>query len=288
MSPAARDRAHCHPYYQAGANIYTLCAKQFKKLLTPGKIGQTLCLGNLTDKHTYEYLRSISPDLKIVKGRFDVEASSLPISQTVTHGSLRIGFIEGFTLVSNEPDLLLAEAHKLDVDVLCVGGTHRFDAFEYMDKFFVNPGSATGAYTTGWTQEGEEMVPSFCLMDVSSRRMSGTFMILFVIFGALRLLLANDRTSANSSGARYFTHTLRLPTAERRKWCRERGCRKGDVHETRRANRWLVIMAQTAVGKRCVLSPKYGWAYHQVIQNIIANQTGLGGLPRPCQRITMV
>lgn len=85
----------------------------------------------------------------------------------VTHGSLRVGFVEGFTLVSTEPDLLLAEANKLDVDVLCWGGTHRFDAFEYMDKFFVNPGSATGAFTTGSAGEDEEMVPSFCLMDVS-------------------------------------------------------------------------------------------------------------------------
>ncbi|RYP06382.1 hypothetical protein DL765_009506 [Monosporascus sp. GIB2] len=140
---------------------------KFKKLLSPGKIGQTLCLGNLTDRHTYEYLRSVAPDLKIVKGRFDVEATSLPLAQVVTHGSLRIGFVEGFTLVSTEPDLLLAEAHKLDVDVLCYGGTHRFDAFEYMDKFFVNPGSATGAFTTGWlAKDDEEMVPSFCLMDV--------------------------------------------------------------------------------------------------------------------------
>ena len=98
-----------------------------------------------------------------------MEATSLPLSQVVTHGSLRIGFVEGFTLVSTEPDLLLAEAHKLDVDVLCYAGTHRFDAFEYMDKFFVNPGSATGAFTTGpLASEGEEMVPSFCLMDVSS------------------------------------------------------------------------------------------------------------------------
>ncbi|KAK6825676.1 MJ0936 family phosphodiesterase [Apiospora arundinis] len=143
-----------------------LHARAASRSSSPGKIGQTLCLGNLTDKHTYEYLRSIAPDLKIVKGRFDVEATSLPLSQVVTHGSLRVGFVEGFTLVSTEPDLLLAEANKLDVDVLCWGGTHRFDAFEYMDKFFVNPGSATGAYTTGWTKEGEEMVPSFCLMDV--------------------------------------------------------------------------------------------------------------------------
>lgn len=65
--------------------------------------------------------------------------------------------------MSGEPDLLLAEANRLDVDVLCWGGTHRFDAFEYMDKFFVNPGSATGAFNG--TQE--EVVPSFCLMDVS-------------------------------------------------------------------------------------------------------------------------
>lgn len=65
-----------------------------------------------------------------------------------------------------EMDLMMAEANKLDVDVLCFGGTHRFDAFEYENKFFVNPGSATGAFTTGWMGEGEEIVPSFCLMDI--------------------------------------------------------------------------------------------------------------------------
>lgn len=108
----------------------------------------------------------MSPDLKIVKGRTDVEATSLPLTQVVTHGGIRIGFLEGFTLVSNEPDLLLAEANRLDVDVLCWGGTHRFDAFEYMDKFFVNPGSATGAFVTGASLDAEPASPSFCLMDV--------------------------------------------------------------------------------------------------------------------------
>ncbi|KAL2260321.1 hypothetical protein VTK26DRAFT_5691 [Humicola hyalothermophila] len=142
--------------------------QKFKKLLSPGKIAQTLCLGNLTDRSTYEYLRSISPDLKLVRGRMDVEATALPLTQVVTHGAgVRIGFLEGFTLVSEEPDVLLAEANRLDVDVLCwSGGAHRFECFEYMDKFFVNPGSATGAFTTDWVGEGEEVVPSFCLMDV--------------------------------------------------------------------------------------------------------------------------
>lgn len=152
---------------------------QFKKLLAPGKIGQTLCLGNLTDRATYEYLRTIAPDLKIVKGRLDVEATSLPLTQVVTHGSIRVGFLEGFTLVSNEPDLLLAEANRLDVDVLCWGGTHRFECFEYMDKFFVNPGSATGAFTPDWPLEGEEVVPSFCLMDVRCCHCPGALSFFF-------------------------------------------------------------------------------------------------------------
>ena len=57
----------------------------------------------------------------------------------------------------------------MDVDVLLWGGTHRFEAYELEGKFFVNPGSATGAMSVGWTSEGEDglgNVPSFCLMDV--------------------------------------------------------------------------------------------------------------------------
>ena len=54
------------------------------------------------------------------------------------------------------------------MDVLLWGGTHRFEAYELEGKFFVNPGSATGALSTGWWVDGAEPVPSFCLMDVSA------------------------------------------------------------------------------------------------------------------------
>lgn len=47
------------------------------------------------------------------------------------------------------------------------GGTHKFEAYEMEGKFFVNPGSATGAMTTGWWTEDEDPTPSFVLMDVS-------------------------------------------------------------------------------------------------------------------------
>ncbi|KAL1973088.1 hypothetical protein VTN31DRAFT_6630 [Thermomyces dupontii] len=149
---------------------------KFKKLLTPGKIGQILCLGNLTDRSTFEFLRQIAPDLHIVRGDFDVDSPNLPLSKVVTHGSLRIGFTHGHTIIPpNDADALLIAARQMDVDILLWGGTHRFEAFELDGRFFVNPGSATGAFTTNWLPDGQEPVPSFCLMDVQ-----GDVLVLYV------------------------------------------------------------------------------------------------------------
>jgi hypothetical protein len=36
----------------------------------------------------------------------------------------------------------------LDVDILITGHTHKFEAFEFEGKFFINPGSATGAFSS--------------------------------------------------------------------------------------------------------------------------------------------
>jgi len=45
----------------------------------------------------------------------------------------------------------------MDVDLLVTGHTHRFDAFEREGRFFVNPGSATGAWSSVWPViEGED------------------------------------------------------------------------------------------------------------------------------------
>lgn len=149
---------------------------KFKKLLAPGKIGQILCLGNITDRDTYDFLRAIAPDLQIVKGDFDVEAPNLALSKVVTHGSLRIGFTHGHTIIPpGDGDSLLIAARQMDVDVLLWGGTHRFEAYEMEGKFFVNPGSATGAMSTSWWTEEEDPTPSFVLMDVQ-----GDVLVLYV------------------------------------------------------------------------------------------------------------
>ncbi|KAK5127416.1 hypothetical protein LTR85_006755 [Meristemomyces frigidus] len=179
---------------------------KFKKLLTPGKIGQILCLGNLTSPSVYAFLRQLAPDLQLVKGDFDIPlttsapaqqqqgaaaGSNAPeatfpiptaLSKVVTHGGLRIGFTHGDSIVPpGDPDALLIAARQMDVDVLCWGGTCKFEAYEMEGKFFINPGSATGACS--WTDEtlGDEdseddgNVPSFVLMDVQ-----GDVLVLYV------------------------------------------------------------------------------------------------------------
>ncbi len=44
------------------------------------------------------------------------------------------------------------------------GHTHKFEAYEQEGKFYVNPGSATGAYSALET----DVTPSFILMDIQS------------------------------------------------------------------------------------------------------------------------
>lgn len=38
----------------------------------------------------------------------------------------------------------------MDADILLSGHTHRFEAFETEGRFFINPGSATGAWSAVW------------------------------------------------------------------------------------------------------------------------------------------
>jgi len=138
---------------------------KFKKLLAPaGKISQVLCTGNVCDRETLEYLRGIVTgggggggdgagmgEVYVVKGDYD-ELPSLPSSLTITHASphtsLRIGLIHGHqSLPLGSLDALSAIARQMDVDVLVSGATHGVQAVEYDGRFFLNPGSATGAWT---------------------------------------------------------------------------------------------------------------------------------------------
>jgi predicted phosphodiesterase len=49
----------------------------------PGKIQQILCTGNVCDKETYEYLRTVSPDVNVARGDYD-DVSKLAILEFIS------------------------------------------------------------------------------------------------------------------------------------------------------------------------------------------------------------
>ena len=42
----------------------------------PGKIQQIICTGNVCDKETYDYLRTVAADVNVVRGDYDEVSSS--------------------------------------------------------------------------------------------------------------------------------------------------------------------------------------------------------------------
>ena len=45
--------------------------KRFKALLQPGRIQHILCTGNICNKETLDYLKTLTNDVHIVRGDFD-------------------------------------------------------------------------------------------------------------------------------------------------------------------------------------------------------------------------
>ncbi|KAM6423565.1 vacuolar protein sorting-associated protein 29-like [Liasis olivaceus] len=137
---------------------------KFKKLLVPGKIQHILCTGNLCTKESYDYLRTLAGDVHVVRGDFD-EGMSYPQQKIVTVGQFRIGLIHGHQVIPwGDLASLAILQRQLDVDILISGHTHRFEAVEHEKNFYINPGSATGAYNA----LERDIIPSFVLMDIQS------------------------------------------------------------------------------------------------------------------------
>eukprot|EP00995_Heteronema_vittatum_P007285 NODE_2428_length_788_cov_381.365359_g1691_i0.p1 GENE.NODE_2428_length_788_cov_381.365359_g1691_i0~~NODE_2428_length_788_cov_381.365359_g1691_i0.p1 ORF type:complete len:194 (+),score=57.65 NODE_2428_length_788_cov_381.365359_g1691_i0:33-614(+) len=137
---------------------------KFRKMLAPGKIQHVLCTGNLNSKDGLDILRQICSDVHCAKGDFD-DSKDTPDHQIVKFGAFKIGIIHGHQVVPwGDKESLAVWQRRLDVDVLIYGGTHQYKTFEYEGKFFINPGSITGAFS----MLNSEVVPSFVLMDINN------------------------------------------------------------------------------------------------------------------------
>lgn len=73
----------------------------------------------------------------------------LPTSLILQYPPLRIGVIHGHQIMPpGDHDALAFTAQSMDVDMLLSGSTHCFEAYKREGRFYLNPGSATGAWTT--------------------------------------------------------------------------------------------------------------------------------------------
>ncbi|CCE78318.1 Piso0_000939 [Millerozyma farinosa CBS 7064] len=152
---------------------------KFKKLLCPNpksvphnsKISEVICLGNIINSFdTLKFLYNLSPTLHIVRGEFDNTSiiqqqlttlsnneTQIPFFKVIRLENLNVGFTSGHQIIpKSDPLALLTLARELDVDVLIWGGTHKVEAYILDGKFFINPGSVTGAFNFDWPDFEEQ------------------------------------------------------------------------------------------------------------------------------------
>ncbi|RVW90527.1 Vacuolar protein sorting-associated protein 29 [Vitis vinifera] len=154
---------------------------KFKSMLVPGKIQHIICTGNLcikvllsslpinghvslldvkpdvekTSLHSndglqevHDYLKTLCPDMHIARGEYD-EETRYPETKTLTIGQFKLGLCHGHQVIPwGDLDSLAMLQRQLDVDILVTGHTHRFTAYKHEGGVVINPGSATGAFSS--------------------------------------------------------------------------------------------------------------------------------------------
>eukprot|EP01126_Amoeba_proteus_P062205 TRINITY_DN8422_c0_g1_i9.p1 TRINITY_DN8422_c0_g1~~TRINITY_DN8422_c0_g1_i9.p1 ORF type:complete len:216 (-),score=47.06 TRINITY_DN8422_c0_g1_i9:192-773(-) len=122
--------------------------EQFKTLLNPAKFSMILVTGNLCDKETYDYLRTLTSNILVSFGDSDEISRGYPNSEITRVGNFGIGLIHGHLVVPlGDKEVLSQIQHKLNVDILVSGATHEMTAYVHKGKLFLNPGTASGAYS---------------------------------------------------------------------------------------------------------------------------------------------
>lgn len=140
--------------------------EKFRKILQPGKVGYILSTGNLCTKEELDDLKALAPKVFSVKGDFD-EDTTLPDTKVVTIGHFKIGLCHGHQVVPwGDAEALAMLQRELNVDILVTGHTHANSVVEYEGRYYINPGSITGAYS-GTTSA---VTPSFVLMAINGKK----------------------------------------------------------------------------------------------------------------------
>jgi vacuolar protein sorting-associated protein 29 len=120
--------------------------EQFKSILIPNKLQHVLSLGNIGSRESYDWLKSLSNDFHTVKGDFD--EGDIPEKKVVQIGEFKIGMIHGHQVLPwGDLDALTNVQRELGCDILLSGHTHQIGVKVKEKKFYINPGSISGAFS---------------------------------------------------------------------------------------------------------------------------------------------
>ena len=133
---------------------------KFKELIVPGKAQHVVCTGNFGDR--LDWLKSLGGTLHITRGDYD--EGNQPESKVFTSNGWKIGVIHGHQIIPwNDKEALSSYQRILDCDILVSGHSHILSIEAQESKYYINPGSLTGSYSSTTS----DVTPSFLLLFIS-------------------------------------------------------------------------------------------------------------------------
>jgi putative phosphoesterase len=139
-----------------------LC-RAFRERLQPAQLHHILCTGNLCVRSALDALRALCPEISAVRGEFDDDGVGGAEQAVLTVGGLRIALVSSYRVFpAGDLARLAIKRRELGADVVVHGGTHAARARIHDGGLYLDPGSATGAFTPA----DPAPAPSFILLDV--------------------------------------------------------------------------------------------------------------------------
>lgn len=137
------------------------------------KFNKIICTGNYGNTETHTWLKSLlgkgcENNFYTVKTE-DKSTLTQPPTQVITSNEFKIGVINGFQLVPWGDLTALSSIQKqLNCDILIHGHTHMKSVYHFEGKWYINPGSITGAFSALRNNPSPSFIIIVTVDDVAS------------------------------------------------------------------------------------------------------------------------
>ena len=139
-----------------------------------GKFSRVICTGDFGTVETFEWFKSLLPKAKewnfnCVKNDFQETKLSFPDTLCVKSNDFKIGIINGYQIVPwGDLTALSALSKQMECDILVSGFTHLRGVYHFEGKWFINPGTITGAFSPLTNNPKPSFMVLFTLPEVAT------------------------------------------------------------------------------------------------------------------------